>query len=110
MKEILPIGLVAGLALVSLAGKAAADHHEKIKVLYMGGRGHDWKGYYESLAPLLRKQGAFELVPSNKLDDLKAEAIRKFDVVFFFGSGGDFTDPAQEKGLDEFVKEGGGVV
>lgn len=101
---------MTALLLISLTGTGAADDHEKLKVLYMGGRGHDWKGYFESLAPLLKKQGGFELVLSNKLDDLKTETIRKFDVVFFFGSGGDFTDPAQEKGLDEFVRKGGGVV
>lgn len=108
-------GLTRRLCLTALAftaslGFAVADHHKKIKVLYMGGRGHDWKGYYESIAPQLKKQGDFELVLSNKLDDLKAETIQKYDVVLFFGSGGDFTDPAQEKGLHEYLKNGGGIV
>ena len=61
-----------------------ADHHEKIKILYMGGRDHDWKGYYESIVPLFKKQEDFELIFSNKLDDLKAENIKKYDVVLFF--------------------------
>ena len=72
-----------------------ADHHEKIKILYMGGRDHDWKGYYESIVPLFEKQEDFELIFSNKLDDLKAENIKKYDVVLFFGSGGNFTDKSQ---------------
>jgi len=29
--------------------------------------------------------------------------------VLFYGSGGDFTDPAQEKGLEEYVASGGGL-
>ena len=57
MRIIPRLTILTGLALVGLAGPATADHHEKIKVLFMGGRGHDWKGYYESAAPLLKKQG-----------------------------------------------------
>ena len=87
-----------------------ADHHEKIKILYMGGRDHDWKGYYESIVPLFKKQEDFELIFSNKLDDLKAENIKKYDVVLFFGSGGNFTDKSQESGLEEYLKNGGGIV
>ena len=26
-------------------GDIYADHHHKIKILYMGGRDHDWKGF-----------------------------------------------------------------
>ena len=55
-----------------------ADDHKKIKILYMGGRDHDWKGYYESIVPLFKKQGDFELIFSNKLDDLKAENIKRY--------------------------------
>ena len=53
----------------------------------MGGRDHDWKGYYESIVPQFKKQGDFDLVLSNKLEDLKAEYIKQYDVVLFFGSG-----------------------
>jgi len=87
-----------------------ADHNEKIKILYMGGRDHDWKGYYESIVPQFKKQGDFDLVLSNKLEDLKAEYIKQYDVVLFFGSGGNFTDPSQESGLENYLKNGGGVV
>ena len=76
----------------------------------MGGRDHDWKGYYESIVPLFKKQGDFELIFSNNLDDLKANKIKAYDVVLFFGSGGNFTDPSQESGLETYVKNGGGVV
>ncbi len=110
MKSFASLCLFVCLALAASISSAAADHHEKIKVLYMGGRGHDWKGYQKSIAALLKKQGDFELVISNKLDDLKADNIKDYAVVLFFGSGGDFTDPAQEKGLDDYVKNGGGVV
>ena len=95
---------------IFINGDIYADHHHKIKILYMGGRDHDWKGYYDSIVPLFKKQGDFELIFSNKLDDLKAENIKKYDVVLFFGSGGNFTDKSQEIGLEEYLKNGGGIV
>jgi type 1 glutamine amidotransferase len=82
---------------------------EKIKVLLLGGRGHDWKGFHESLAEVLAKTGDFELTLSSQLDDLKAEKIKNYRLVLFYGSGGDFTDPKQEQGLNEFVRTGGGL-
>jgi len=101
---------LAGTLFLFTLCPAFADHHGKIKVLYMGGRGHDSPGYEKFLTGFLARQGGFELVISNKLDDLRAGTIKKYDVVFFFGSGGDFTDPAQEKGFGDYVKNGGGVV
>jgi len=83
---------------------------EKIKVLLLGGRGHDWRGFHEVISKVLEKTGEFELTLSAELDDLKAENISKYDVVLFYGSGGNFTDPAQEQGLKQFVENGGGVV
>jgi len=50
------------------------------------------------------------LTLSTELDDLKAENLGKYDVVLFYGSGGNFTDEAQEKGLKQFVENGGGLV
>ena len=109
MKKLTYCFLAGVLSLFTLS-PAFADHHGKIKVLYMGGRGHDSPGYEKFLTGFLARQGGFELVISNKLDDLRAGTIEKYDVVFFFGSGGNFTDPAQEKGFGDYVKNGGGVV
>ena len=101
--------LILLICLVCTEG-VKADHHKKIKILYMGGRDHDWKGYYESIVPLFKDQGDFELVFSNKIDDLRADKIKNYDVILFFGSGGNFTDPEQESGLESYVKNGGGVI
>ena len=90
------------------AGQATAA--DKIPVLLMGGRGHDWKGFHAVISEVLAKTGDFELTLSDKLDDLKPESIRKYKVVLFYGSGGDFNDPKQEEGLNEFVRSGGGLV
>jgi uncharacterized protein len=104
--------VLACVAAVALAAAWATPSlgAEKIKVLLLGGRGHDWKGFHEVIAPVVEKTGDFELTLSDRLDDLKPENIAKYDVVMFYGSGGNFTDPAQEKGLDEFARGGGGVV
>jgi type 1 glutamine amidotransferase len=105
-KCFLLLALIAATA-VGWAGDAAGA--EKIKVLLMGGRGHDWKGFHAVMAEVLKKTGDFELTLSDQLDDLKAENIKKYDVVLFYGSGGNFTDAAQEQGLEEFVRGGGGL-
>ncbi len=98
---------LAALATLALVGDAGAA--EKTKVLLLGGRGHDWRGFHAVIAPVLEKTGDFEVTLSEKLDDLKPESINKFDVVLFYGSGGNFTDEAQEKGLGDFVTGGGGL-
>ena len=98
---------LAALVLSSLIGEAAAG--EKIKVLLMGGRGHDWKGFHAVISEVLKKTGDFDVTLSAKLDDLEPERIKKYDLVLFYGSGGDFTDPQQEQGLVDFVKGGGGL-
>jgi len=99
--------ILFGLALLTASHAAAA---EKIKALLVGGRGHDWKGFHAVISEVLKKTGNFELTLTTQLDDLKAERLKPYSVVMFYGSGGDFTDPAQEKGLWEFVQNGGGLV
>jgi len=98
---------LAAMALLLLAGDAFAA--EKTKVLLVGGRGHDWKGFHAVISEVLEKTGDFEVTLTEKLDDLKTPTIQKFDLVLFYGSGGDFADEAQEQGLDKFVKGGGGL-
>ena len=82
----------------------------KIKVLLVGGRGsHDWAGFYDVLAPLLEEAGDFVLDLTLEIDALRAPYISNYDLVLFYGPGGDFTDPAQERGLHDFVRNGGGL-
>lgn len=96
----------------TLPGKVSSDGGKagKIKVLLVGGRGsHDWQGFHDTIAPVLDKAGDFELKLTPNLDDLKAANFSKYHVVLFYGPGGDFTDSAQERGLLDFVMEGGGL-
>jgi type 1 glutamine amidotransferase len=109
--------LIAGLAVALAAGNAfSADSEkekdkgkEKIKVLLLANGGHDGKGFNDTISPVLAKTGDFEVTFTTKKDDLKIDNLRKYNVVMFYGSGGDFPDPNQEKGLEEFVKSGGGM-
>ncbi len=105
-RALLSLGLAA-LAMLSWTSDALSA--EKIKLLLVGGRGHDWKGFHGVISEVLEKTGNFDVTLTDKLEDLKAENIGKFDLVLFYGSGGNFTDPAQEQGLDAFVKGGGGL-
>ena len=82
---------------------------DQTKVLVVGGRGHDWNGFYGTIAPVIQRTGDFKLTLTANLDDLKSENISKYNVVLFYGSGGDFSDPRQEAGLQQFVKNGGGM-
>jgi len=102
------VGVV--VAAVALAGVPEARAAAKIKVFMLQGGGHNWKANLPILAGVLEKTGDFEVTMSRDLDELKPENIKKYDVVFFYGSRLNFTDPAQEKGLLEFVRNGGGFV
>jgi alpha-L-arabinofuranosidase len=100
---------LAGACLVVFGWANAVAAATKSKIMILGGRGHDWRGFCEVMAPVLEKTGAFEIVVSEKLDDLKSASLARYDAVLFYGSGGEFTDPAQEQGLADFAKNGGGV-
>jgi len=104
------LAVTAPAALAVAAGAASGQQPDgKIKLLFMRGGGHDWKSFTPILVEVLDKTGDFDVTLTVELDDLKAEQIKNFDVVLFYGSGRDFTDPAQEQGLNDFVRGGGGL-
>ena len=80
---------------------------EKIKLFFLQGGGHDWKGNFAILQPILEKTGDFEITASNDMNELKAENIKKYNLILFYGSALNFADPEQEKGLLDFVRNGG---
>jgi type 1 glutamine amidotransferase len=89
---------------------AAKPGTGKIKLLVVLNGGHDGNGFTAVLTEVLKKTAGFDVTSTDRRDDLKADHLKKFDVVLIYGSGGDFTDPAQEQGLAEFARGGGGVV
>lgn len=106
---VLAVTALAALALAAGAVSAEQPTGGKIKLLFMRGGGHDWKGFTPILVEVLDKTGDFQVTLTENLDDLKAEQIKKFDLVLFYGSGRNFTDPKQEQGLNDFVLGGGGL-
>ena len=57
-----------------------------------------------------KSTGAYEVVFSNDLDNLKYDRIRQFDAVMLNSSELDITsDPGLREGLFRFVREGGGL-
>ncbi|KPK42154.1 MAG: hypothetical protein AMK72_14580 [Planctomycetes bacterium SM23_25] len=95
--------VVVSAAVVSAEEAPAA----KIRIFMLQGGGHDWKNHLPMLGEILTKTGDFEVTISDDMDQLKADNIRKYHVVLFYGSGLNFSDPAQEQGLCEFVRGGG---
>ena len=99
-------GDITTSTLLNCLGVPPIDAPGKIKVLMVGGRGsHDWSGFYGILDPLLEKAGDFVIDLTLEIDSLRAPFISNYDVVLFYGPGGDFTNLAQEKGLHDFVKK-----
>jgi type 1 glutamine amidotransferase len=100
------IGVLALLLVAAMAGPRA-EAGEKIKMLMIQGGGHDWRRHLPMLAEILKKTEDFECTLTPDLDQLKAENIKKYDAVFFFGSGNNFKSPEQEQGLCDFIRNGG---
>jgi len=98
--------VVAMLVLAAVGPRVEAG--EKIKVLFLEGGGHGWKGNFPILAKVLEKTGDFDITMSADLDELKAENIKKYNVVLFYGSNNNFRNAEQEQGLCDFVRNGGG--
>jgi type 1 glutamine amidotransferase len=97
-------------ALLKALGAPSALSPDPIKILLVGGRGsHDWHGFHDTIAPVLENAGGFELKLTPNIDDLEATTILNYDVVMFYGPGGNFTDKAQESSLLNFVENGGGL-
>jgi len=95
--------------IVLAATGGRAEGGEKIRLLFVRGGGiHDWKGLSPILVEALDKTGDFDVTLTENLDDLKAERIKNYNVVLFYCTGLKFTDPEQEKGLCDFVRNGGG--
>ena len=97
---------------VALIGPAWAGEAtgEKIKVLFLQGGGHNWRKHFPILIKELDKTGDFAATLTQNLDDLKADNIKQYDAVLFYGSGLNFKNEEQEKGVCDFVRNGGAFI
>ena len=91
--------------------KGSGEDRERISVLLIGGRGsHDWHGFHDTIAPVLEETGDFHLKLTPNVDDLETATLARYQVVLFYGPGGDFANKAEEDALHDYVKKGGGLV
>ncbi len=109
MKRLILICTVL-LGVIAAAGiLVAANADKKIKVMFLRGGGiHDWRNCTPILASVLKKTNDFEITFTENLDDLK-ERIKQFDIIIQYTTGMQLTKE-QEKGLCDFVQNGGGYV
>lgn len=95
-------------AIVFLAPLSSAQDKDKpIRVLFVQ-NGHDPKPKVPILEKVLKDLGGFEVTPLTdvkKLGDLKRS---DYDVILCYG--GPSKDELQERAIEKFVEEGGGVV
>jgi type 1 glutamine amidotransferase len=97
----------AFVAIVSLFGIGQAA--ERVKVLWLRGGGvHDWRNNPPILKAVLDTTGDFDVTFTENLDDLKGR-LRQFDVLAVYTTGMNLTEE-QEKGMCDFVQNGGGFV
>ena len=98
------------LGVIAAAGiLVAANADKKIKVMFLRGGGiHDWRNCTPILASVLEKTNDFEITFTENLDDLK-ERIKQFDIIIQYTTGMQLTKE-QEKGLCDFIQNGGGYV
>jgi type 1 glutamine amidotransferase len=95
------------VAIVSVFGLGQAA--ERVNVLWLRGGGvHDWKNNPPILKEVLDATGDFAVTFTENLDDMK-ERVRQFDVLAVYTTGMSLTDE-QEKGMCDFVQNGGGFV
>src|SRR5262245_12052299 len=106
-RVLLFLGLVTVVALGSEAGPApAADKDAPVRVLFVL-NGHGYQPKAPILEKVLQEVGGLQVT---KLEDLKKLADVKradHDVLLFYG--GPQPNELQERALEKFVEEGGGV-
>ena len=109
MKRLILICTVL-LGVIAAAGiLVAANADKKIKVMFLRGGGiHDWRNCTPILASVLEKTNDFEITFTENLDDLK-ERIKQFDIIIQYTTGMQLAKE-QEKGLCDFIQNGGGYV
>jgi type 1 glutamine amidotransferase len=107
-----PISILFSVALIGLLvagtlGTAATEG--KVKVMFLVGGGvHDWKNNPPILKAVMDRTNDFEVSFTENLEDLK-ERIKNFDIIAVYTTGMELTKE-QEKGLCDFIENGGGFV
>jgi putative membrane-bound dehydrogenase-like protein len=100
--------LLAALCL-GLVTFAPAFSAEPAKLLFLGDNGHHQPATrFKILAPVLKERG-IELTYTDKVDDLNAENLAKYDGLVIYANQ-ERISPEQEKALLEYVESGKGLI
>jgi type 1 glutamine amidotransferase len=100
------LGLAAAFA-VTLPS-AAADKDEPIRVLFVL-NGHDYKPKAPILQKVLKDTPGFQVTSLEDLKKLGDVKRTDYDVLLFYGSPAS-KDELQDRAVEKFVEDGGGVV
>jgi len=97
------------IALLAVGTLGTAAIGGKVKVMFLRGGGvHDWKNNPPILKAVLDRTNDFEVTFTENLGDLK-ERIKNFDIIAVYTTGMELAKE-QEKGLCDFIENGGGFV
>jgi hypothetical protein len=118
LKSILLRGFCFGLLVAGLLGqgstlaqseKAAAAPAKKLKVLFLGDRGHHVPHErFDELNPLMADRG-IDLTYTESLGDLRLANLKNYDALVVYANI-DVIDAEAERGLLDYVRGGGGFV
>ncbi|MGE3804090.1 MAG: hypothetical protein AB7K24_05380, partial [Gemmataceae bacterium] len=98
--------LCAGLALVASWQPVRSADKEPVRVLFVVA-GHGGEQKAPILEKLLNDVGGFKVTRLPKLDDLATVKRGDYDCLLFYG--GPQAKEVQERAIEKFVDEGGGV-
>ena len=100
---------LAGVVLLLLASRGFGADPPQAKLLFLGDNGHHQPAArFKQLQPVMKARG-IELVYTDKLDDLNAENLAKYDGLVIYANQ-ERISPEQEKALLEFVEGGKGFI
>ena len=103
--------LFCALSLTVLCGPVPPEDVSPVKVLlWLGGPIHNHHEIGNVIEPALRDYGRFDVTRvENDLDAFLPERLEGFDVVLFFNTLGEISEP-QKRGVMNFVAGGKGIV
>ncbi len=93
----------------TVAAYSYADVKSNLKLLFLGDNGHHQpKARFDQLQPVMKERG-IELTYSDKVEDLNAETLGKYDGLIVYANTTKIS-PEQEKALLDYVASGKGFI
>jgi type 1 glutamine amidotransferase len=106
-RPVLCLLFTAAVVLLSSPSSPAGENKKPVKILFVVA-GHGGESKAPILEKLLVDMGGFQVTRLKALPDLAKVKRADYDVLLFYG--GPQTDELQERAIENFVDQGGGVV